>query len=175
MYAAHFAAGLAIGASVRRAPMWALLFGAFLPDLVWISLAAAGVEPAGASVFFDDWSHSLLSIFLQATVFALCFARRGLGVWMPLWLAVVSHFLLDALIHPRPLALHPYSAAHIPWGLWKWGETHALLGFTHYWLVQLGITFPLLCVYVLGMKRQDFAARLAWATVLIVAGLHLIL
>jgi len=174
MYAAHFATGLAIGGAARRAPMWALLLGAFLPDLVWIALAAGGVEPAGASVFFDDWSHSLLSILLQATLFALCFARRGVGVWMPVWLAVGSHFPLDAAIHPRPIAFYPYSAAHIPWDLWHWGEARAWLGFTHYWWVQLGITFPLLYVYVLGMKRQDFAPRLAWATVLTVAGLHLI-
>jgi hypothetical protein len=57
MYAPHFAAALAIESRVRRAPLWALLVGAFLPDLVWIVFARAGVEPAQPSCFFDDWSQ----------------------------------------------------------------------------------------------------------------------
>jgi hypothetical protein len=175
MYAAHFAAGLAIGARARRAPMWALLGGAFVPDIVWIALSAAGAEPAGSSVFFDDWSHSLLSVTLEATLFALCFVRGGKAVWLPVWLAVASHFLLDAIIHPRPVALYPHSAIHVPWDLWHWGETRAALGFTHYWWVQLGIIFPLLGLYVVGMRRQKFPLDLAWATVLTFLGLHLIL
>ena len=174
MYAAHFAAGLAIGARARRAPMWALLAGAFLPDIVWISLAAAGVEPATTSMFFDDWSHSLISVAIEASVLALCFVRGGRGIWIPVWLAVFSHFLLDAIIHPRPVALYPHSAIHAPWSLWHWGETQVVLGFTHYWWVQFGLTVPLLYVYVMGMRRQKFALDLTWATVLTVLGLHLI-
>jgi len=174
MYAAHFAAGLAIGARVRRAPMWALLAGVFLPDVVWIALSAAGVEPAGSPVFFDDWSHSLVSVALEATVFALCFVRGGKAAWMPVWLAVASHFLLDAIIHPRPIAIYPHSTIHLPWNLWHWGEAQTALGFTHYWWVQLGIMVPLLCVYVMGSRQQEFALDLTWATVLTVLGLHLI-
>ncbi|HXW93432.1 MAG TPA: hypothetical protein VEK33_22980 [Terriglobales bacterium] len=152
--------------------MGALLAGAFLPDIVWIALSAAGIEPAGASVFFDDWSHSLVSVVLEATLLALCFVRRGRGVWMPVWLAVVSHFLLDAIVHPRPAALYPYSAIHLPWNLWHWGEAQAALGFTHYWWFQLGITVLLLAIYVMGSRRQAFAQNLTWATALTVVGLH---
>jgi membrane-bound metal-dependent hydrolase YbcI (DUF457 family) len=153
--------------------MWALLAGAFLPDIVWISLAAAGVEPAGSSVFFDDWSHSLVSVVLEATLLALCFIRRGRGVWIPVWLAVVSHFLLDAIVHPCPVALYPHSAIHVPWNLWHWGEAKAAFGLTHYWWFQLSITVPLLAMYVMGSRRQQFALNLMWATVLTVLGLHL--
>ena len=39
MYAAHFAAGLAIKGKVEKAPLWALLIGAFVPDFIWIVLA----------------------------------------------------------------------------------------------------------------------------------------
>jgi len=59
VYAAHFAAGLAIKSCVPEAPAWALLTGAFLPDFVWIALANRGIEPANPQIFFDDWSHSL--------------------------------------------------------------------------------------------------------------------
>lgn len=174
MYAAHFAAGLAIGARAPRAPMWALLAGAFLPDVVWIGLSCAGAEPAETGVFFDDWSHSLVSVLILATLFALCFVRKGRGVWLPTWLAVASHFVLDAPIHPRPLALYPYAAARMPWDLWHWGEAAGPLGFLNYWWLQLAVTVALLAVYVLGMRRQNFAPNLAWATVLGVVGLHLV-
>ena len=42
MYAPHFAAALAIKSTVPRAPLAALLAGAFLPDLLWIALARIG-------------------------------------------------------------------------------------------------------------------------------------
>jgi hypothetical protein len=174
MYAAHFAAGLAIGARAPRAPMWALLAGAFLPDVAWIGLSCAGVEPAGTGVFFDDWSHSLVSVLILATLFALCFVRSGRGVWLAIWLAVASHFVLDAPIHPRPLALYPHAAIRVPWDLWHWGETPWALGFSHYWWVQLAVTLTLLAVYVAGVPRRNFAPNLAWATVLLVLGLHLV-
>jgi hypothetical protein len=174
MYAAHFAAGLAIGSRAPRAPMWVLLAGAFLPDIIWIVLSAAGLEPAATSMFFDDWSHSLLSVTLQASLLTLCFVRAGKAVWMPVWLAVISHFLLDAIIHPRPIALYPHSRIHVPWNLWHWGEAQSVLGFTHYWWVQLAIMVPLLSMYVMGLRRRKFALDLTWATVLTVLGLHLI-
>lgn len=174
MYAAHFTCGLAIGSQARRASIGVLLAAAFLPDIVWIVLSAIGIEPAGPAVFFDDWSHSLLSVVLLATLFALCFVRKGACVWVPVWLAVFSHFLLDAIIHPRPIALYPHSSIHVPWDLWRWGGITATLGFTHYWWLQLSIIIPLLSIYALGMRRQYFPSRLVWATVLAVLGLHLI-
>jgi hypothetical protein len=85
--------------------MSALLAGVFLPDVVWIGLDAAGVEPSGQSVFFDGWSHSFVSVLVEATVFALFFAYKGVRVWLPVWLAVMSHVVLDAIIHPKPIAL----------------------------------------------------------------------
>lgn len=173
MYATHFAAGLAIGARSPRATMWVLLAGAFLPDIVWIVLSAAGVEPSATSMFLDDWSHSLLSVALQASLLALCFVGAGRTVWMRVWLAVMSHFLLDIIIHPRPIALYPHSRIHVPWNLWQWGEATSATGFTHYWFVQLAIIVPLLSMYLMGSRDQKFARDLRWATVLTVLGLHL--
>jgi hypothetical protein len=174
MYAAHFAAGLAIGARAPRAPIWALLAGCFLPDLIWIVLATSGVEPADSSAFFDDWSHSLVSILVEASLFALIFVRRGVKVWGPIWLAVASHFPLDALVHPKPLALYPHAAWHAPWDLWAWGASKTPLLFTHYWWLQFGIVVPLVVVYAIGARQQALATNLIAATALILLGLHLL-
>jgi hypothetical protein len=66
MYAAHFAAGLAIKSYAPKAPTWALLVGAFLPDFFWVAFGLAGIEPSQGTAFFDDWSHSLAMVILWA-------------------------------------------------------------------------------------------------------------
>src|SRR5206468_6228193 len=137
MYAPHFAAALAIKSTVPRAPLAALLAGAFLPDLLWIALARIGVEPAQPSAFFDDWSHSLMSVLALATVFGLLFSRGRRAVFLAVWLAVASHFLLDFPVHPKTLALYPLSKIHVGWDLLPWGSSGGWFGVTNYWWLQL--------------------------------------
>lgn len=174
MYAAHFAAGLAIRSHAPKAPTWALLVGAFVPDFLWIGFSGVGLEPANGKMFFDDWSHSAVSILVQAVLFALLFYRRGIGVWLPVGLAVVSHLLLDLPIHPRPIALFPHSALHAPWDLWSWGEVRSWLGMTNYWWIQLIVVVVLLAVYARSARSVGIASNVAAATCLTVLGLHLI-
>jgi hypothetical protein len=175
VYAAHFAAGLAIGSRAPRAPIGALLAGCFLPDLVWITLAASGIEPSGPPAgFSDDWSHSLLSVLVEATAFALFFARCGMRVWGPVWLAVGSHFPLDVLIHPKPLALYPHAALRAPWDLWSWGTVKTSFLLTHYGWVQLDVVVALGFVYALGARKNMVPTNLIAATALFLLGLQLL-
>jgi hypothetical protein len=92
MYAAHFAAALAIKTHAPKAPIWALMAGAFLPDFIAIALGLAGIEPSQGPAFFDDWSHSLAMTALWASLLALAFWTKGMTVALPAWLSVVSHF-----------------------------------------------------------------------------------
>lgn len=174
MYAAHFAAALAIKSRGPRAPTWALLVGCCLPDLVWVVLAVSGIEATASPIFFDDWSHSLASIVGVATMYAACFYTQGPQVWGAIWLAVGSHFPLDALIHPKPLALYPHSAAHIPWDLWTWGAATAPAVATHYWWCELAVLLVLLAVYVGGMRQSALPRRLVAACCVALIGLHLL-
>ena len=77
MYAPHFAAALAIKGRSPGAPLWALLVGAFIPDLLWIALARIGIEPAQTSNFFDDWSHSLVSVAVSVDRVCISFPPEG--------------------------------------------------------------------------------------------------
>jgi hypothetical protein len=173
VYAAHFAAGLAIKSNAPKASAWALLFGAFLPDFVWIAMGRAGVEPSQGPNFFDDWSHSLAMIVLWATLFAVCFWRKGWAVMAPIWLAVISHFLLDLPIHPKNIALFPYSRARLGWNLWEFGLARSWLGITHYWWIELAVLLGLCAVYVAGAWRNRFPKSLVAASCVAVLGLHL--
>jgi hypothetical protein len=173
MYAAHFAAALAIKGRVTRAPTWGLMAGAFLPDFVWVALGLAGIEPSQGPAFFDDWSHSLVMVVLWASLFALFFWRRGHVVAMSIWAAVFSHFLLDLPIHPKNLAIFPHSAIHLGWNAWEFGQTK-WLGASRYWWIELLTLSILLTVYVPAARRKRYAMHLILSSCLLVAGLHLL-
>ena len=175
MYAPHFAAALAIKSRVPRAPLWALLTGAFLPDVLWIMLARIGVEPAQPSNFFDDWSHSFLSVLLLASLFAVLFRRLGRVVFAAIWLAVISHFLLDFPVHPQRLALYPLSKIHVGWDLLAWGARQGWFGAINDWWLQLFVLLVLLLVYVHGMRSMRVSANLIAASCVVLTGLQLLM
>lgn len=172
MYAAHFAAALAIKGRVPQAPVGALVAAAFLPDFFWIALAGFGVEPT-RPVFFDDWSHSLLMIVIWATLFAVLFWRGGKLIALAVWIAGLSHFLLDFLIHPARLALYPHSSIHLGWNLWQYGLTKSWLGATRYWWYELTTLLILLAVYAWFSRRNRLPLNLVAASCITVIGLHL--
>lgn len=175
MYAAHFAAGLAVKGRVPEAPAWALLTAAFLPDFFWVAFARAGLEPEYPPPgFFDDWSHSALMILVWATLFAAVFWKRGSVVALAVWIAGLSHFVLDFLIHPARLALYPHAAIHLGWNLWQWGQQKTSFGPNRYWWVEAGAVTILLFLYGWFSRRTSLRPRLVAASCLLVAGLHLL-
>jgi hypothetical protein len=175
MYAAHFAAAMTVKSRVPTAPTGALLIGAFLPDLFWIPLARVGVEPAQPAIFFDDWSHSLLSVLLMATAFAVVFWKHGQAVVAAAWVAVFSHFLLDFPVHPKRLALYPRSSVHLGWDLVDWGLRPGWLGVYNDWWLQLSVLLVLLTVYAVGMRATRIPASLVWASCVVLVSAQLLM
>jgi len=175
MFAAHFAAGLAVKGRVPRAPASALLTAVFLPDLLWVALARAGVEPEyPPRGFFDDWSHSVVMIVVWSSLFAVFFLRRDRVVAAAVWVAGLSHLALDFLIHPARLALYPHSRLHLGWDLWQWGQQKSRLGPNHYWWVEAACVVILLTVYATSWRRSAIPPKIVAASCLLVAGLHLL-
>ena len=168
MTAAHFAAALAIKSRFPRAPTAALILGAFIPDFIWIVLATAGIEPTKREIFFDDWSHSLLSIVVYASLFALLFWKRDRSVAFAMWLAVFSHFILDLPVHPKSLAIYPHSSIHLGLGL-------SDIAAKNYWFIQLAVTLVLLAIYVYGTRRLRIAPKWIVASCVLVLGWHIVL
>jgi hypothetical protein len=168
MYAGHIAAGLAIKGYTAKAPTWALLTGVFVPDFLWIAFARMSIEPTRPDAFFDDWSHSLLMVVIWAALFAALFWRLGRTVMLAAWLAVFSHFLLDAPIHPKYLALYPHSSFHI--GVVASHGQFALRN----WFVECLVVLILSFVYARRAHRCGLRGNLIAATLVLAAGLQLL-
>jgi hypothetical protein len=81
-----------------------------------------------SSNFFDNWSHSLVSVAILATLLASAFLRRGKSVFVAIWLAVFSHFLLGFPVHQKRLALAPLTRMYLGWDVLAWGSRPGWLG-----------------------------------------------
>jgi hypothetical protein len=125
---------VALGAS-RVAPRlnvgW-LVFAAFLSDFLLGIFASLGLEHATVPVdyatkhyllFTFPYSHGLLALLLWATAFGFLISRvSGLGgssVWLVAGLVVLSHFLLDGLVHVAGLPVIGESSPKLGLGLWN--------------------------------------------------------
>jgi hypothetical protein len=131
VFVGHFGVGLAAKAFAPRASLGTLFLAAQFIDLLWPTLLLLGVErvridPGATYVTPLDfehypYSHSLAAVLLWAAGFALAYRalrrdRRGAIV---LGIAVVSHWLLDAVVHRPDLPLYPGSSLLFGLGLWS--------------------------------------------------------
>lgn len=131
MFIGHFAAGMA-GKKIQPAISLGTLFlAAQFLDLLWPTLLLLDVEHVeiqpGISVVtplnFTDYpiSHSLLFVMIWGSLFgALYYAfnkdRRGAFLLGGL---VVSHWILDVIVHIPDLPLHPGNSEKVGLGLWN--------------------------------------------------------
>ena len=125
---------LALGAS-RAAPRlnvgW-LVFAAVLADFLLGIFAALGMERAAVPadyahkhylLFSFPYSHGLLSLFFWAILFGFLLSltsgqdRRRVG--LVVGLVVLSHFLLDGLVHVAGPPLVGENSPKLGLGLWK--------------------------------------------------------
>jgi hypothetical protein len=168
MFTAHAAVAVLIKSRVPKASATWLLVGVFVADLIWIAFAAVGIEPTAPASFFDDWSHSLASVLLWATLFAGFFRREGRAVAAAMWIAVASHFLLDFPIHPQALALYPHSTIRLSLGV---GHVAPML----YWQIQLVLVVLLAACYAFSVRRLAIAPSRVAGTIAGLLALHVVL
>ncbi len=131
MFIGHFGIALAAKKLAPRTSLGTLFLAAMLIDLIWPTLLLLGVESAridtslaGVSpIAFTDypWTHSLLAVGVWAVLlggahFARVRDRRAALVVGGL---VVSHWLLDAVVHRPDLLLVPGGHWAIGFGLWR--------------------------------------------------------
>lgn len=136
MFLGHFGVALAAKRLAPRTSLGTLFIAAQFADLLWPVLLLAGVEhvriDAAAKpmpLLFDDYpySHSLVALaawgaLLAGAYFAATRYARGALVVAAL---VVSHWLLDVVVHRPDLPLAPGGATEV--GLFLWRSTAAAM------------------------------------------------
>src|ERR1044071_850108 len=125
MLVGHFAAAF-VGKRIEpRLSLGTLVMASMLPDLLWPIFSTAGIEyvaeepgAQGNTIFDVAISHSLLMVAIWAALFAgAYFLRRhySRGAWV-LFVAVLSHWILDSISHKHALA--PGVRRHVGLELW---------------------------------------------------------
>ena len=119
MFVGHYSAAFVAAASEPRVPLWVALVAAQFVDVFWAVFVLAGVEhvrldpalPSNSLVLYDmPYTHSLVATALWASVAGLIAARvsrlGGTGrAGLVVGLVVLSHWLLDLLVHRPDLTL----------------------------------------------------------------------
>jgi len=131
MFIAHFGLGFGAKTVAPKISLGTLFIAAQFIDLLWPTLLMLGlervrIEPGATTVtplIFEHYpiSHSLLAVLVWALLLGgLHFAlkRKALAAAI-LGLLVISHWLLDALVHQPDLPLYPGSATVVGLNLWS--------------------------------------------------------
>lgn len=131
MFIAHFGVGFGAKAAAPRSSLGTLFLAAQFVDLLWPTLLLLGLErvairPGATAVtplHFAHYpiSHSLAAVLGWGVGFALVYYLLRRYRWGALvaGLLVVSHWLLDALVHRPDLPLLPGGGPLVGLGLWN--------------------------------------------------------
>jgi FtsH-binding integral membrane protein len=131
MFIGHFGVALAAKRASPQASLGTLFLAAQLLDLMWPPLLLAGVEhvriaPGITRVtpldFYDyPISHSLLMVVAWSAVLGIVYfaARKDRRAAFVVGMLVLSHWILDAIVHRPDLPLAPGSDARVGLGLWN--------------------------------------------------------
>lgn len=163
LFIGHFGLGFAARRAAPRISLGTAFFAAQFLDLLWPTLLLLGLEsvriaPGATTVtpfVFERYpiSHSLLAVLLWALAFGAVHLvwRRNLRTAALLAALVLSHWLLDALVHIPDLPLVPGGDARAGLGLW---QSHiATL------LVEVPLFAAGVWLYTRGTRPLDRAGR----------------
>jgi hypothetical protein len=162
MIAGHLAAGMAIKGAVPQAPIWALLIAAVFLDVLNPVFALAGLDRA----VIGEWSHSLAMSLVWSVLLGTLFLWRGRTVALAVGIAVLSHFVLDAIVQSG-VALWPYSSVRIGLDLWRVLPTG-------WWFVELALVAGGVIYYWKRRRKEGSLRVAAWALAAFVLIVHVL-
>ena len=131
MFIGHFAAGMACKKLAPKTSLATLFLSAQLLDLLWPTLLLLGleevkIEPGISKVtplnfIHYPYSHSLLFVVLWALLFGGLYfiLTKNRSASIVVAGLVISHWLLDLLVHIPDLPLTPDESTKVGLGLWN--------------------------------------------------------
>jgi membrane-bound metal-dependent hydrolase YbcI (DUF457 family) len=131
MFIGHFALGFAGKKLAPKTSLGTLFVAVQFADLLWPVLVLLGVEhvriepvnTAFTPLAFTDYpvSHSLIMLVIWGAVFAGIYyaVRRYRAGALVLFAGVVSHWVLDVVVHRPDMPILPSDGPHLGLGLWN--------------------------------------------------------
>jgi len=178
MFIGHFGVGFGAKAAAPKVSLGTLFLAAQFIDLLWPTLLMLGIERV--NIFTDGkqrppldfvyypFSHSLLAVIIWAVLFAAAYyviRRSSIGA-VVLGLAVVSHWLLDLIVHYPDLPLYPGTSQRLGFALWSLPIFEMVLEFS---IFALGVW-----LYLRTTTASDATGKWAlWSLVAFLVAIHL--
>lgn len=163
MFLGHYGLALAAKPAARRTSLGTTVAASQWVDLLWPLLLLVGIERvrvvpglmAASSLDFEHYpvTHSLLAVLGWAALFggAYLLARRSARGAAVLAALVVSHWLLDVLVHRPDLPLWPGSDVRV--GAGGWGSIPLTL------VLELGLLGAGAVTYTRVTRPRDRVGR----------------
>jgi len=170
MFVGHFGLGFAAKRAAPAVSLGTLILACQLADILWPTFVLLGLEsfeirPGITTLTPLDftsypWSHSLAMLFAWGAIFALVYrVARPSASRAALWtlvLLVVSHWVLDFIVHRPDMPLTPFGDAR--YGLGLWNSLPATLA------VELPLFAAGVAVYATTTVARDRTGAWAWWT-----------
>lgn len=131
MFIGHFGVGFGAKAAEPRISLGSLFLAAQFVDLLWATLLLLGLEhveikPGVTKITPLDFvsypiSHSLLMVCVWGLLFGVIYwrVRKRMKGAVVLGVCVVSHWVLDLIVHRPDLPLYPGESPRLGLGLWN--------------------------------------------------------
>jgi len=160
---AHHVIGFAAKSTAPELPLWVLLGGNEVLDLLSFGFEDLDLEEFAISHTTIEngleiivpgsipWSHGLFmsviwSLLTAAVVYLVSHDRRASGV---LGLVVFSHWVLDLIVHPPDLPLLFQNSPKVGLGLWTTGP-----GFIASVILEVVLFLGGIVIYILHRRRS---------------------
>ncbi len=171
MFIGHFGAGLAGKKAAPGPSLGTMFLAAQLLDLIWPVLILIGVEkvkivpgltPSNPLEFtYYPYTHSLLMVLVWSLIFGMIyyFIKKNSRGAIILGLLVLSHWILDLLVHIPDLPLYPGSGIKAGLSLWN----HPAVSLVIESLIFIGGIY----LYLSSTKAKNKTGKFAfWSLVL---------
>src|SRR4051812_42050465 len=159
MFIGHYGIAFAAKKAAPEASLGALVLAAQFADVLWPILVLAGIEQVRISpgitratpldFVFYPYSHGLFTDVIWGLIFAgiyILLRRSKRGAWV-LGSLVVSHWILDVIVHRPDMPLAPGFPTKVGLGLWNsYGATI---------IVEIGLFALGVFVYLRSTRAKD--------------------
>lgn len=131
MVIGHFGFGLGAKKYAPKLSLGTLFLAVQFADLLWPTLLLLNIEhvrlqPGNAAFPLDftdyPFTHSLLMATLEGVFFGGIYwiFKKDVRTALVLGICVLSHWVLDLIVHAPDLPLYPGNSPKVGLGLWKW-------------------------------------------------------